>query len=138
MSESACSAPFLRTLLRSIFAIGAATWLFTAVSSSAAPGSEHSRKFRTADPGILQAALRTGGEVIADYGSFKIVAVDESTAATLSANSGAEDVSDQNRIELNSGHLDTTRPEIKALRKTIAPGNSKALHLVQFAGPIKP
>src|SRR5207302_129459 len=41
-------------------------------------------------------------------------------------------------ITLHAGPLNTGSPEVQALRKSVVFGSGKRLHLVQFAGPLKP
>ncbi|MCW5851977.1 MAG: S8 family serine peptidase [Anaerolineae bacterium] len=45
---------------------------------------------------------------------------------------------EDNLILLNSGALDTTSPQVKALRQPLVPFEGKRLHLVHFAGPVQP
>src|SRR5262245_8530224 len=102
------------------------------------PGGGSLRKLRVGGP-VISGELATQGAVpIADYGSFQIYRVPDVVAAKLVANPRVDDVTEQNVIMLNAKQLDTTLPEVIALRTPIAPGGGKRLHLVQFAGPVKP
>src|SRR5882724_3634675 len=106
-------------------------------ASAAAPNGR-TKKVRVRDPWLAEELLAKGGRLIADYGSFQILQVDEALAGVVAAQPGVEDKSEENVIALNASRLDTTVPEVKALRKPVLPGNGKRLHLVHFAGPIKP
>jgi hypothetical protein len=78
--------------------------------------------------------VAAGGRLIADYGSYRLYDV---SAAILDRDWGrARD--EYNSILLNAARLDTTRPEVRALRKTAGNFAGKRLHLVQFAGPVQP
>jgi PKD repeat protein len=76
--------------------------------------------------------------LVADYGAFQIWRVGPTLAGALADQAGVEDAREQDFIELNTGSLDTTTPEIQALRQAVNVTSGKRLHLVQFAGPIKP
>jgi PKD repeat protein len=96
------------------------------------------QKVRIHDPELAQQLSQQGGELIADYGSFQLFRLDDTLARTAFSLPGAEKADHQNIITLNARHLDTTTPEVKALRESVLPSSGKRLHLVQFAGPIKP
>src|SRR5215813_10640752 len=100
--------------------------------------SARRQKVRVHDPEFAQQLLQQGAELIADYGSFQLFRVDEALAGTTFSDPRAENADHQNVIGLNARHLDTTTTEVKALRKSVLPSSGKRLHLVQFAGPIKP
>src|SRR5438445_491165 len=132
---------------RSQCSIRAVAYLFAAVvlilflcSTALGAGSnaQENHKLRTGDPAVISDILQSGGDLIADYGSFQLFSVDEKTAARLSKAQKTENVSHHNKIELNAGPLDTTTEEVKALRISVAAGSAKNLHLIHFAGPIKP
>ena len=73
-----------------------------------------------------------------EYGSFRVVDVDPATAAALVSAGAGELVEDADRILLNAEVVDTTTPAAKALQRSVGSFSGKRLHLVQFAGPIKP
>jgi PKD repeat protein len=102
------------------------------------PASSHSQKFRIANPELAREAIANGAELIADYGSFQVFRADGELARKLAADPNAENLSGQDFITLHSGPLNTTSPEVQALRKSFAFASGKRLHLVQFAGPLKP
>ena len=96
-----------------------------------------STKLRVTDPQAAQRLTANSGRILADYGSFQIIEVDDTTAAAALA-AGAESAEESHFIQLNARPLDTRAPEVKALRKTAAAFSGRQLHLVQFVGPIKP
>ncbi|HEY6099179.1 MAG TPA: hemagglutinin, partial [Anaeromyxobacter sp.] len=85
------------------------------------------------------ALLRSGATLVADYGAFRVL---DASPSALQASAAARDVEYRNdffRIALNSGDLDTALPPPKGAPRALATGAAgKALHLVQFAGPIRP
>ena len=101
---------------------------------SLAPG----RKFRVSDPDLAREAIAKGAELIADYGAFQVFRANGELARKLASDRNAEDISDHDVITLHTGNLNTAATEIQALRKPVAVFPGKRLHLVQFAGPLKP
>jgi hypothetical protein len=87
-------------------------------------------KVQTSDPFQTQAILASGGRMIADYDGYKLFATAHSD--------GLQIRDEYNLILLNAAHLDTSTPEIQALRKPVGEFAGKRLRLVQFAGPIQP
>ena len=75
--------------------------------------------------------------MIADYGGFQLIEADDSILTNLDENR-VERQDDFDEIRLNAKLLDTRAAEIRALRKPAGNFSGKRLHLVQFAGPIKP
>ncbi len=117
----------VRVIRRSIWlALAAALCL----SSSAAP-----HKVRVRDAAEEQSLIARGGKVIADYGSFRLIETEEDYPGGKKREQ-REDDSDV--IELNARHLNTSADDVKALRKRRTPFSGKQLHLIHFAGPIKP
>jgi hypothetical protein len=94
-------------------------------------------KVQITDPALGQKITAAGGQLVADYGSFQLYNV-PSISPELLVNPGTQNRDDYNVITLKSGALDTTQPEVQALRKSIGAYAGKRLHLVQFAGPIQP
>ena len=102
-------------------------------SSSSAAGNH---KIQVNDRVLGQKRVAAGARLIADYGAFQLYdAPDSMTNLPLQK---AELRDDYNLILLNAGRLDSTRPEVKALRRPIGRFAGKRMHLVQFAGPIQP
>jgi Subtilase family/HYR domain len=102
------------------------------------PGDTHKVQVRADDTVGLEMAK--GGRLVADYGSYKLIEVDSATAGKLGRERRAELRDEYNLILLNTGAIDTTTRAAAALRaqSSISNGARKKLHLVQFAGPIKP
>ncbi|NOS71733.1 MAG: S8 family serine peptidase [Verrucomicrobia bacterium] len=119
---------FVRVVRQSIqLALAAVLCVST---SAAAP-----HKVRVRDVAEEQSLIARGGKVIADYGSFRLIETKEDFPGGKKREQ-REDDSDV--IELNARRLNTTTAEVKALRKPRSPFFGKQLHLIHFAGPIKP
>ncbi|HXT12047.1 MAG TPA: S8 family serine peptidase [Candidatus Angelobacter sp.] len=104
-------------------------------ASSVALAAPH--KLRVEDPVLARELVAQGARVIGEYGGFTALNADDALlAGGISNRVQVED--DWNLIRLNARLMDTTTPEIKALRKKRGAFAGKRLHLVQFAGPIKP
>ncbi|MFQ5611641.1 MAG: S8 family serine peptidase [Anaerolineae bacterium] len=96
------------------------------------------------DPARVKVLIPAGetapGRILADYGAFRLVALDRAALQRLSPQerAGWKILNDADKILLRAGPLDTTRPppDIPApLRQS--PGEGKRLHLVQFVGPVR-
>lgn len=98
--------------------------------ASAAP-----QKVRVSDPVLAKQLLERGGQVLADYGSFKIIRTEDDSAVGLRGGR-AEDTADQ--LRLNARSISTQDISKQRPRSTRTPANVAQLHLVQFVGPIKP
>jgi PKD repeat protein len=103
-----------------------------------APNTKGTHKIRVHDPALAADLVKDGGELIADYGAFQVLRIDDSLVSSVAGKERVESLDTQDAIELNAGKLDTTALEIQALRKPVALKAGKHLHLVQFAGPLKP
>lgn len=93
-------------------------------------------KLRVEDPAVVRALVAQGAKVVGDYGAFSVLAADD--ALLNGVTNRVEIADDWNLIRLNAGQLDTSAPGTRALRKTRGAFAGKRLHLVQFAGPVKP
>ncbi len=93
--------------------------------------------FRVHGPAEAQEMISRGGNLVADYGSFQIIEADPNVVSSA-ALTNAEPADDSNEIELNAGRLNTRAPAIQALRNTAPKFSGRQLHLVHFAGPVKP
>jgi subtilase family protein len=94
-------------------------------------------KLRVEDPVLTRALVAQGAKVIGDYGTFSVLSADD--ALLSNGVSNHVEIADQwNLIRLNARRIDTSAPEVKALRKPRGAFAGKRLHLVQFAGPVKP
>ncbi|MCC6819423.1 MAG: S8 family serine peptidase [Verrucomicrobia subdivision 3 bacterium] len=102
-----------------------------------APAAAATHKLRVKDPTLAQELLQNGGKLVADYGSFQVIETDQPNQAEgRTDRTQLADASDH--LELNTGRLDTRSPLVKSLRKTRGAFPGRRLHLVQFAGPVKP
>ncbi len=94
-------------------------------------------KVRVKDASTAKALAARGAKVIGDYGGFTAIEADDALLAGLDTN--RIDVLDGwNVIRLNARPMDTRTAQVKALRHPRGQFAGKQLHLVQFAGPIKP
>jgi len=88
------------------------------------------------DPALAGQLAASGARRIADYGGFQLFDVDHATATAWAGRMELRD--EYNVIQLNAARLDTSRPQIQALRKPAAAFAGKRLHLIHFAGPVQP
>lgn len=87
---------------------------------------------------VPQAVAKLGGRLVADYGAFKILEVDEAKAGDLLQDPEVARQDDFNYLKLNAGNVKTSSTEARS-KAALAPDSfsGKRLHLVQFAGPVK-
>ena len=97
-------------------------------------------KLRVTDPQQARELKRLGAKLVADYGSFQVFNADETIVRTMSKARELTFADEDNLVLLNVGALDTTKEELQQQRGRAAnlSGSESSLHLVQFAGPIKP
>ena len=108
-----------------------AIWLFAAVICNTVIGAPH--KLRVTDPVVAKSLIEQGGRLVADYETFQII------ESEVSSSSDAVQSADElNLIELNARTLNTKAAAVQARRKPAPAFAGKKLHLVHFAGPIKP
>lgn len=100
-----------------------------------APSPVH-HKIQVDDPALAATIAASGGRLIADYGGYKLY--DAPLPAGELAAGKAELRDDYNSIFLNAARMDTSKPEIQALRKMAGPFAGRRMHLVHFAGPVQP
>lgn len=101
-------------------------------------GREGTVKVRVTSPEARLAASRAGWKV-GGYGSFEVYEVSRDTAAALAREDASTQVlQGENVIELNSGALDTSTRAARGRARALDAGDGNRLHLVQFAGPIRP
>ena len=98
------------------------------------PGELH--KVSVSNPQLAQTLQSQGSRVIADYGSSVLLEVNAAVANSLAANNSAQIVDENNLVLLNAGAIDTTAE--KPARVTSSGKSGKQMHLIQFAGPIRP
>lgn len=107
---------------------------FAVFTSPAFPAPEI---LRVKDAELARELLQRGGRRVADYGSFQLIETTESVPPD-SRRARAQVESNGDEIELNFTRIKTRSPEGKALRQPRGSFSGKALHLIQFVGPIKP
>ena len=100
------------------------------------PGNRH--KLLASDPGTASKIESGGGRLIADYSTYKIYEADSALMNSLSGDPQVQLRDEDNVIQLNAGHIDTAKDELRANRPDIQSFSGKRMHLIQFAGPIKP
>ena len=116
----------------------------TAVGRKATPTGYRSatgkHKLRVTDPQMAAELKRLGARLVADYGAFQVFSADETVVQAMSKHSSLTFNDEDNLVLLNAGALDTTKAELQQQRGRAAnlDGGEAGLHLVQFAGPIKP
>ncbi|WP_257455217.1 S8 family serine peptidase [Archangium lipolyticum] len=108
--------------------------------SSRSEGSHSKPSLHKVQLGVEKAAEleKQGARVLGDYGSFKLLQVDDATLESLSEAPGVEVRDDYNRILLNAGEIDTASTKVMSLRGMKKTVTSKGLHIVHFAGPVRP
>ena len=94
-------------------------------------------KVSVSDPQLVQTLKSQGARVIADYGSFVLLEVNDAVASSLTSNRNAQIVDENNLILLNAGTIDTRTPEAQAMRSASSAKSGKQMRLIQFAGPIR-
>lgn len=94
-------------------------------------------KVETRTPEAAALLLTNGARLLADYGSYQLF---DSTSipTTLASGSLVEPRNIYDQILLNSGALNTTLPQVQALRTPVAAFSGKRLHLVHFVGSLTP
>ncbi len=116
---------------------GAGAEMPASPANSAAP-APRARKLRVFDRELAESLASQGARRIADYGGFQIIEVPQGHAAAIPAGAKAQPADEFDFIELHAQRLDTKSPETVALRQSVPAFRGKRLHLVQFAGPVKP
>jgi subtilisin-like proprotein convertase family protein len=116
-----------------------------AVLAYRSPGPRH--KVQVTDPVLRQQLLAQGARLLAQYGAAQLLSVDDSqwqTLATRPDATGFATRDEENLLLLKAGAIDTSIPAVQAARQQLRqaasaqPEAGKTLHLVQFAGPVKP
>jgi subtilisin-like proprotein convertase family protein len=126
----------MRKVLLGIVALLVAGELLAATLSRRA-----GRKVRVSDPALARELITTGATLIADYGAFRLLEADPARVAPLIQAGRAEARDEEDLVLLNTRALDTRSDEAQARTAARAPVETFAgrrLHLVQFAGPVKP
>ena len=100
------------------------------------PGALH--KISVGDQRLVQTLKAQGGRVIGDYGSFVLMEASDAVANTLTKHHDAQIVDENNLVLLNAGAIDTSTQGVQARRAALGATSGKQMHLIQFAGPIRP
>src|SRR5262249_21136262 len=75
-------------------------------SAASLKGQGANHKVSVTDRHLVDSLTAQGGKVIADYGSYVLLSVNDSLANSLQGNRGAQIMSDYNKVLLNSGAID--------------------------------
>src|SRR6185295_10761189 len=128
----------MRNLLLGIVALLVAGELMAAAATSSRRAA---RKIRVGDPALAHELVTGGASLVADYGAFQLLEVDPTRAAALIEAGRAEARDEEDLVLLNTRPLDTRGDEVQAraaARPPVETFAGRRLHLVQFAGPVKP
>jgi subtilisin-like proprotein convertase family protein len=106
------------------------------MAAAVSPSFAQRHKIQASDPAVAKQILARGGHLVADYDSYQLYEVDQALPE-LDGRRGVENREQFNHIELNAGDIDTSKPEVAALRKIVGRFSGKRMHLVQFAGPVQ-
>jgi len=108
--------------------------LFACLVASAARAE--SQKLRVNDPQLTKELIGHGGKLVADYGGFQVVEMEASADTERAAK--LQVTQDADVLELNATKLNTRSTFARSLRRPAGSFIGRKLHLIQFAGPIKP
>src|SRR5436305_8568834 len=100
------------------------------------PAKRH--KLKVSDGELARQIVARGASVVADYGSYQLFEADSATTAAFTPSDAVELSDEENLVMLNTGAIDTTKSEAQISRLPIGAFIGRRLHLVQFAGPVKP
>jgi hypothetical protein len=122
---------------RIAFALCALFILFglAAISHGQNIASPGRHKIQVNDQALAARIAAAGGRLIADYGGYKLY--DAAWPVADLPDGKAEMRDEYNSIFLNAAHLDTSKPEVQAMRKKSGSFAGRRLHLVHFAGPVQ-
>lgn len=135
----AADAPFTRRWLAPALLAAALLTVPGRAAANPVPATgEPLRKVRVESADLAAQLQQQGARLVADYGTFQILAASPNAAAPFAADGRAVWADDLDVIELHSGPLHTTQPAVQALREALPAFTGQRLHLVQFAGPVKP
>jgi len=96
-------------------------------------------KLEVSDPAVAERLLQAGAaRLVADYGAFRLLEADPETVANLGPVPGLQRRDAYDQIALNTGWLDTRAAKAATSAKSLTIFSGKRLHLVQYAGPIRP
>ena len=95
-----------------------------------------SQKVRVNDSQQAKELIGHGGKLVADYGGFQVIETDGSADGVRGAK--AQVTRDSDVLELNAAKINTRSTFARGLRRPAGTFAGRKLHLIQFAGPIKP
>ncbi len=104
------------------------------VSFHLARGEPRPVQWRVSDPESARELRNAGAALVADYGGFAVFEAD----GPVPGGAGVEALPPQHLIHLHAGAIDTTAAATRARRVAVESFSGKRLHLVQWAGPVKP
>ncbi|MGH7242204.1 MAG: S8 family serine peptidase [Phycisphaerales bacterium] len=82
---------------------------------------------------------RANARTVGNYDSFSVVEVPAQAAADLVTDgNGIEQLPEENKILLNVGAIDTSAANVRQAQRARGTFAGKALHMIQFAGPVQP
>ncbi|HLL56098.1 MAG TPA: S8 family serine peptidase, partial [Myxococcaceae bacterium] len=81
---------------------------------------------------------KQGARILGDYGTYKLVAVENDALESLKTAPDVELRDEYNQLQLNAGVINTASQHGQSLRGMALPATGKQFHLVQFVGPIQP
>src|SRR5205823_4412804 len=99
--------------------------------------TQASHKLQITDPRLAGPIIAQGGRQLADYGSSQLYEIAQ-VPSNMAASSAVIQRDKYNLVFLNALVLDTSKDQVKALRKAVGSFEGKRLHLVHFVGPILP
>src|SRR5437867_1344721 len=129
--------PHFRYFLRGPAILAALMFAAQIAFATEPAGAPKPRKLQVSDANAEAAIIAQGGRLVADYGAYRLYAITQ-PPASLASDAGVETRDDYDEIQLNTGALDTRDAAVKSLSKTIGDFPGRRLHLVQFAGPVRP
>ncbi|MBI5384078.1 MAG: immunoglobulin domain-containing protein [Verrucomicrobia bacterium] len=98
------------------------------------------RKLQVTNPALRPALGALGATLIADYGSYQLWEADHDAMSKLAASPGVTERTGDDVIELHSGPIQTLPGAARVTAKSADDADfaGRRLHLVQFAGPVRP
>jgi hypothetical protein len=110
--------------------------LLFAVLHVALPTAD-AHKVKVWDSATAKSIVNDGGQLLADYGSYRLYEVEQVRPDLISADK-AEVRDDYDHVRLNAATIDTSNAVPKSALKPAATFNGKRMHLIQFVGPVRP
>jgi hypothetical protein len=102
------------------------------------PKPAGSHKISVRDRQVVESLKSQGARIIADYGGFVLLGVNDELANGLANNRRVQIVDENNMVLLNTVTIDTRTPDAQALRSMTSGQSGKQMRLIQFAGPVRP